>query len=126
MNIFNLRLTKGQEGTAQTVEAGTGILEEYRDAAQWCRDEVRRAKARLELNLARDAKTKKKGFYRCVSQKKEVKESVPPLMSKNYKLASTDEEKAEVLNNFFASVFTGNLSPRPSPADGLQDGVQAG
>jgi len=32
----------------------------------------------------------------------------------------------EVLNNFFALVFTGNLSPHPSPVDGLQDGVQRG
>jgi len=42
-------------------------------------------------------------------------------MSKNGKLISTDEEKAEVLNNFTASVCTGNLPPRPSPVDGLQE-----
>ena len=34
-----------------------------------CRDGVRKAKAQLELNLARDAKNKK-GFYRYVSQKR--------------------------------------------------------
>jgi len=39
-----------------------------------CRDEVRRAKAQLELNLARDTK----GFYRYVSKKRKVKESIPP------------------------------------------------
>ena len=43
-----------------------------------CRDEVRRAKVRLELNLARDAKNNKEGFYRYVNQKRKVKESVPP------------------------------------------------
>jgi len=47
-------------------------------------------------------------------------------MNKNGDLASADEEKAEVLNNFFASDFTGNISPRPSPVDGLQDGDQRG
>jgi len=76
----------------------------------------------LELNLARDTKNNKKGFYRYVSQKRKVKESVPALMNKNDNLVSTDEEKAEVLSNFFASVFSGNLSP----ADGLQDGDQRG
>jgi len=43
-----------------------------------CRDEVRRAKAHLDLNLARNAKNNKKGFYRCVSLKRKVKESRPP------------------------------------------------
>ena len=43
-----------------------------------CRDGVRRAKAQLELNLARDAENNKKGFYRYVSQKRKVKESVRP------------------------------------------------
>jgi len=52
----------------------------------------------MELNLARDAKNNKKGFYRCVNQKRKVKESTTPLMNKNGKLA-TDEEKAEVPNN---------------------------
>ncbi|KAK4825509.1 hypothetical protein QYF61_000022 [Mycteria americana] len=52
--------------------------EEYRDAAPLCRDGIRKAKAQLELNLAGDAKNNKKGFYRYVSQKRKVKESVPP------------------------------------------------
>jgi len=36
--------------------------EEYRDVAWLCRDRVRKAKAQLELNLARDTKKNKKGF----------------------------------------------------------------
>ncbi|PKU41514.1 rna-directed dna polymerase from mobile element jockey-like [Limosa lapponica baueri] len=62
-------------------------------------DGVRKANVRLELNLARGAKNNK-GFYRCVSQKRKVKESVPPPMSKTVKMVTTDEEKAEGLNNF--------------------------
>jgi len=33
-----------------------------------------------------------------------------------------DKEKAEVLNNIYASVFTGNLSSHTSQVDGLQVG----
>jgi len=47
-------------------------------------------------------------------------------MNKNDDLLSTDEEKDEVLSNIFATVFTGNLSPHPSPGNGLQDGDQRG
>ena len=55
-----------------------------------------------------------------------VKESIPPLMSETSELATADEEKAEVLNNFFASVFTSNLSPHPSRVDGWHEGDQEG
>jgi len=67
----------------------------------------------MELNLARDAKNNK-GFSRYAIQKRKVKESVTPAMSKTGKLITTDEEKAGVLNKAFASVFTGNLSSHTS------------
>jgi len=47
-------------------------------------------------------------------------------VNKHDNLISTEEEKVEVSNNIFASVFTGNLSLHPCPADGLQDGDQRG
>jgi len=50
------------------------------------------------------------------------KKEYPPMMNKNGELVSRNEEKAEVLNNFLVSVFTGNLYPRPFRVDGPQDG----
>ncbi|KFQ67578.1 hypothetical protein N335_10393, partial [Phaethon lepturus] len=105
---------KGRKEMHGQWKQGQGSWDEYRDAARLCRDGVRRAKVQLELNLTRDAKNKKKGFCRYVSQKRKVKESVTPLMSKTGKLVTTNEEKAKVLNDFFASVFTGNLSSHTS------------
>ena len=61
----------------------------------------------MELNLARDVKDNKKGFYRYIGRRRQAKESVPPLMKGNGELASSDIGKAEVLNECFASVFTG-------------------
>jgi len=92
--------------------------EEYRDAAWVCREGVKRAMVHMDLNLVRDAKNNNEGFYRYVSQKRKVKGSVSPLMSKTGKLITMDEEKAEVLNKFFASVFAGSLSCHTSQVDG--------
>ena len=72
-----------------------------------CRDGIRKAKAQMELNSARDVKNSKKGFYRYIGRRRQAKESVPPLINETGKLASSDMEKAEVLNKCFASVFTG-------------------
>ena len=69
--------------------------------------------------MARDVKNNMKMFYRYIGQKRQVKASVPPLVNVKGKLASMDEEKAEVLNEFFALVFTGsqdsNISHIPEP-----------
>ena len=61
--------------------------------------------------MARDAKNNKKGFYRCVSQKRKVKERVLLLMSKTGKQVRMYEEKSEVLNNFFASLAISLTTP---------------
>ncbi|XP_069631230.1 LOW QUALITY PROTEIN: uncharacterized protein [Haliaeetus albicilla] len=78
---------------------GHASWEEYRDAARVCRDGIRKAKAQLELNLARDVKNHKEGFYRCVGQKRKSKENVrhphPPPIKKTGDLVTTDMEKAE-------------------------------
>jgi len=58
-------------------------------------------------------------FYRYIGQKRRAKTGVPSLVNLKGDLASTDKENAEVLNEFFASVFTGgqdaSLSHVPEP-----------
>ena len=69
--------------------------------------------------MVRDVKNNKKTFYRYIGQKKQAKVNVPPLLNVKGELASADVEKAEVLYEFFASVFTGsqdsNISHVPEP-----------
>jgi len=50
--------TKGKQEMHRQWKQGQVSWEEYRDAAQLCRDGIRKAKAQLELNVARDAKNK--------------------------------------------------------------------
>jgi len=72
-----------------------------------CRDRIRKAKTKMELNLARDVKDNKKGFYRYIGRRRQAKESIPHLIKGNGKLASSGIEEAEVLSECFASVFMG-------------------
>ncbi|GAB0203188.1 hypothetical protein GRJ2_002784400 [Grus japonensis] len=71
---------------------------------------IRKAKALIELNLARDIKDNKKSFYRYVSDKRKMRENVAPLRIQKGDLVTQDMEKAEVLSECFASVFTGKCS----------------
>ncbi|KAK4829028.1 hypothetical protein QYF61_001803 [Mycteria americana] len=73
-------------------------------------DEVRKAKAQMELNLARDNKDNKKGFYKYVGDKRKTRENVGPLLNKTGDLFMQDMEKAEVLMTTFASDFISKAS----------------
>ncbi|CAM4334724.1 unnamed protein product [Caretta caretta] len=84
--------------------------EEYKNIAWACRSEIRKAKSHLELQLARDVKSNKKGFFRYVSNKKKVKESVGPSPNEGGNLVTDDVEKANLLNAFFTSAFMNNIS----------------
>jgi len=58
----------------------------------------------MKLKLAGNVKNNRKGFYRYISQKIKSKETISPLTNEKGELATTDMEKAEVLNEFFDSV----------------------
>ncbi|CAM4696941.1 unnamed protein product [Caretta caretta] len=87
-------------------KVGHMTREEYKNIARACRNEIRKAKSYLELQLARDVKSNKKGFFRYVGNKKKAKESVGPLLNEGGNLVTEDVEKDNVLNAFFASIFT--------------------
>jgi len=81
-----------------------------------CRDATRKTKAHLELNLARDIKNNKKGFFNYISSKRKGRDHVRPLLNEAGVLMTEDAEKAELLNAFFASVFSAKAGPQESQA----------
>jgi len=64
----------------------------------------------IELNLARDVKGNKKRFYRYIIDKRKTRKNVGSLRKKTGDLVTQGIEKAAVLNDFFACVFTSNCS----------------
>ncbi|KFV19911.1 hypothetical protein N340_04997, partial [Tauraco erythrolophus] len=110
MNKEFLNKVKHKKEAYREWKKGQVAWEEYRAVVRTTRDQVRKAKALIELNLARDIKGNKKNFYRYVSDKKRSRENVGPLQKETGKPATQDMEKTKVLNDFFASVFTGKSS----------------
>jgi len=59
-----------------------------------------------EIRLARNIKNNSKILFNYVSSKTKPKEAVSNLITPSGDLTNDDKGKADVLNNFFASVFT--------------------
>lgn len=91
---------------------GQATWDEYKDTVRVCRNEKRKAKAHLELDMARKVKNNKKGFFKYITRKRKTGENIGPLLNGVGALVRTDTEKAELLNAFFTSVFTAKISPR--------------
>ncbi|GAB0209007.1 mitochondrial enolase superfamily member 1 [Grus japonensis] len=119
MNKELLGKVKQRKEAYRGWKQGQVAWEEYRETVRAARAQVRKAKALTELNLARDVKDNKKSFYRYVSDKRRTRENVGPFQNERGDLVTQDMEKAEGLNDFFASVFTGKcLSHTAQVAEG--------
>lgn len=84
---------------------GHVALEEYKDIVWSWRDGVREAKAHLDLNLLKDVKTNKIGFYGYSSSKRKTRENENQLLKEEGNQLEHDMEKAEIINVFFTSAF---------------------
>ena len=68
--------------------------------------EVKQAKRNKELKVAKEAKFNPKALYQFFASMNKPKESVPNLEKQDGTLTETDEEKANLLSDFFKSVYT--------------------
>ena len=55
--------------------------------------------------MATAVKDNKKYFYKFINNKRRIRENLPPLLDAEGNIVTKDEEKAEVLNAYFASVL---------------------
>ena len=67
---------------------------------------TRRDRLEFERNISREIKNNNKLFWRYVNSQRISKTTIPDLQRKDGSLTSDDQEKAELLNAQFTSVFT--------------------
>ena len=71
---------------------------------------IRQAKDQLELNLASKVKDNNIYFYKYINSKRRARENLHPLLDAEGNTVTKDQNKAEVLNAFLASVFNRKTS----------------
>ena len=70
-----------------------------------CTKEIKKAKKKHEKNIANDCKNNPKRFWKYVNEKCKTNVGISSLKDKNGNLVTSDKGRAEILNEFFTSVF---------------------
>ncbi len=88
----------------------------YKRALNRATNVVKKAKGKLECNLAKNVKSNPKGFFKYARSKTRSKDKVGPLTDENGDSITNDSKTADVLNEYFSSVFTQDiLENLPNP-----------
>ena len=78
----------------------------YKTARNEVTAKTRGDRLAFERNISKEIKNNNKVFWRYVNANRTTKATIPDLLKKDGSKATTDAEKAEVLNDQFSSVFT--------------------
>ena len=88
----------------------------YKEALNLATTEIRKSKRTFEKILAGNIKNDSKSFYAYVRSKQNVRDKVGPLENNRGNIISEGFQMAEVLNEYFSSVFTTeDISSLPVP-----------
>ena len=88
----------------------------YKEALNIATTEIRQSKRTFEKKLAGNIKNDSKSFYAYVRSKQKVRDKVGPLENNRGNIISDRFQMAEVLNEYFSSVFTTeDISSLPVP-----------
>ena len=88
MNKLLLDKVKHKKEAYRGWKQGQVAWEEYREIARAARDQVKKSKSLIELNLARDVKGNKTSFCRYISDKRKTRENVAPFWRETGDLVS--------------------------------------
>ena len=78
---------------------------------------IQKAKLNFEKKIARDAKHNPKAFYAYLGGKRSNRTGVGPLQDNNGNIVSDDAAQAQMLNDYYATVFEVESLPAPSQMD---------
>lgn len=100
----------------------TAAHERWKKARNDAKRAVRDAKLKFERSLAEKINDNPKAFFAYANSKLKPKPGIPDLKTRDGTPVANDQAKAELLNDYFASVFTAesNNPPLPDPGHRFQ------
>ena len=98
---------------------------EYERLRRTTKKLIKQSKKNLEVHIASKIKSNPKEFYSYVRQKKVITSNIGPLRLDNGEHVSNEIDMAEILNEYFASVFTKEdpnniVDASPTPGNPIQ------
>ncbi len=86
------------------------IRQEYNRVRNQVKRDMRRLRKRFEKNLAKEARQNPKAIWRFINGQSKTRKGIGELhidsSNENSRVTNCDQEKAEILANFFSSVYT--------------------
>ena len=93
--------------------------EKYIRERNSCKKEIKKAKKKHEKNIAHGCKENPTKFWQYVNQRCKTNVGISSLKDKEGNLKTTDKERADILNEFFTSVFLKeNMNDLPKIEEG--------
>jgi len=91
--------------------------QEYREIEKKVKNLIRNAKRNYERKLARQSKENSRPFYAYLKRKTKSRTSVGPIRDSNGDTITDPGKMAELINNYFSSVFTREADGPPPTTD---------
>ncbi|XP_059576813.1 uncharacterized protein LOC132247742 [Alligator mississippiensis] len=86
-------------------KTGNTTKKEHSELICTSKEQTRKAKAVTKIQLATQIKDNKMSFFRYVGSQKKIKGNIGPLLNQMWQLINDTQEKVNLLNDYFVSVF---------------------
>ena len=119
MNRYIVRLCRKKKRLYKRMRQTGNHMDynKYKEIEKEVRKVIRRAKRKFEIKVSKEAGNEgKRKFNNYVKSKLGKNSGIGPLLDKNKKLVGDEQEMANILNDYFSSVFTKDNNDDPEPA----------
>ncbi|KAK3889935.1 hypothetical protein Pcinc_006088 [Petrolisthes cinctipes] len=111
--------------TAYRRAKASGNFDSHRRLNRNVKSKIRAAKHAEEVRVARLCKENPKEFFSYVNGCKPIRRRIGPLVNEDGALMHSDAENANLLNEYFSSVFSEESGPIPEPLDSFSEKLES-